>query len=186
MGCHPRLWAPPARLWTILSLAPHLRPGLPWEALPGAQGSRQLSPQVHANLSTTIRMVPGEENCTVIALIYDNNCYKFGWLFILPSFVSSWLTFSGIPTTTAHAYKASCNRADGTDWPTMYFESAPCKVNEIRRFVFIRSHINTDGINHTGRQASSSGAVRVRRFAQGHLNSKEPEIELVTLYRQFK
>ena len=25
------------------------------------------------------------------------------------------------------------NRADGTDGPTMHFERAPCKVNEIRR-----------------------------------------------------
>ena len=34
--------------------------------------------------------------CTFITQIYDHHFYKFGWLFILPSLVSLWLTLPGI------------------------------------------------------------------------------------------
>ena len=52
--------------------------------------------------------------CTINTQIYDHNCYRFGWLFILPSLVSLWLTWfrnshhrikTGWPETkTKHIY----------------------------------------------------------------------------------
>ena len=46
--------------------------------------------------------------CTVITQIYDRNCYKFGWLFILLSLDYCDWHSSGIPTTRAKGVGKCC------------------------------------------------------------------------------